>query len=322
MRAAGFLAIVTLMAAGCNYPAASGRPALPAPALGSPGAPGTSRSDLERTVRELEKRLASVPADAAAGLRLSEALLRQARVIGNAAPAVKAERVLRALLAQDTDRKRTALYLHQARRLLAAALSSQHKFPDAIREAERCLQERPDDAVAYGIIGDAKLALGDRQGGFAAFDRMMSMRPDEASYARIAYARELSGDLPGAIQVMSMALDATSPNDLEALAWHRARLGSVFLASGRLNDAARELDHAVHLFPDYPLAVEGQARVAHARGDQVGALRLLTSLESAPTSSSLDLAAEVLRALGRPEDATRKSALAEAMRVAEKAVVK
>ncbi len=266
----------------------------------------------------MEARLSSSPGDTLAALRLADALLRQTRVLGHQAPAIRAERVVRELLVRDAGPEPGLLFQHQARRLLAAALASQHKFPEAIREAERCLQARPDDAMPYGIIGDAKLELGDPVGAFAAFDRMAAIRPDAASYARVALARELSGDVAGAIALMSMAIDATSPNDLEALAWHRAQMGTLLLSSGRRRDAAREFDHAIHLFPGYPPAVEGQARVAQAGGDHARALALLDQLDpGTPTSSALELAAEALQALGRKGEASRKSALAAAVRLAE-----
>src|SRR5690349_16368156 len=160
---------LALVVVGCSSPTATGRSPLPAPALGSPGAPGTSRADLDRTISEMEARLHASPDDTAAGIRLAEALLRQARVVTHSAPAVKAERVLRMLLASKTSE--TSLYRYQAHRLLAATLASQHRFDEAIVEAERCLQERRDDAVPYGIIGDSKLELGDRDAAVAAFDR-------------------------------------------------------------------------------------------------------------------------------------------------------
>ena len=273
-----------LVAVGCSTPTATGRSPLPAPALGSPGAPGTSRADLDRTINEMETRLQSTPGDTAAGIRLAEALLRKARVVTHSAPAVQAERVLRKILASKAGDQ--SLYGYQAHRLLAAVLASQHRFQEAIVEAERCLQERRDDAVLYGIIGDAKLELGDREAATAAFDRMVQLRPDEASYSRVSYARELAGDRDGAVRLMAMALEATSPNDVESLAWHRSQLGALHFSAGRMADAAREFAHAVFLFPDYPLAVEGQA---------------------------------LLRALGRSAEAAKRTALAEAVRATEQA---
>ena len=306
---------MSLAAVGCNHSTVAGRAPLPAPPLGAPGAPGTSRADLDRTVQEMEARLASSPDDAVAALRLADALLRQARVVTHSAPAVQAERVLRDLLARHAG----GPHQYQAQRLLATALASQHRFEEAIREAERCLQVRPDDSALFGIIGDSRLELGDRDTAFAAFERMVALRPDGASYARIAYARELDGDRDGAIRLMSMALEATSPNDVEAIAWHRAQLGALHLGSGRVGLASREFDHAIHLFAGYPLALEGQARVAHARGQHVAALALLDQLATGtPTSSALALSADVLRSLGRRDEAAKRDVLAEAVCASEK----
>ena len=49
----------------------------------------------------------------------------------------------------------------------------------------------------YGVIGDAQIELGRYHAAFATFERMVSLKPNLASYARIAYARELSGDTAG-----------------------------------------------------------------------------------------------------------------------------
>jgi tetratricopeptide (TPR) repeat protein len=264
----------------------------------------------------MESRLASQPDDAPAAVRLGDALLRQARVLTHSGPAARAERVLRSLLARNP----AGTYQYQAQRLLAMALASQHRFEEAIREAERCLQARPDDPVLYGIIGDSRLELGDREQAFAAFDRMVALRPDEASYARVAYARELNGDRDGAIRLMTMALEATSPNDVEAIAWHRAQLGALHFGSGQIGLASRQFEHAIHLFAGYPLALEGQARVAHALGRHSAALALLEPLTTGtPTSSALMLSAEVLRSLGRQVEAAKRDVLAEAVRASEKA---
>ena len=45
---------------------------------------------------------------------------------------------------------------------------------------------------------------------FRAFERMVELRPGLASYARVAYARELTGDRTGALVAMRLALDAAA----------------------------------------------------------------------------------------------------------------
>jgi tetratricopeptide (TPR) repeat protein len=298
-------ALLAVVGAACAKPVPMPRE-MAIPPLGSPSASGTSREDLARTVAAMDARLAARPEDATAAVTLADALLRQARVTGNAGLASRAEIALQKVLARDPQH-------YHARRMLAAVHLAQHRFRDAIRAAERCLQVRSDDAWPYGVAGDAHLELGDYDAAFDAFDRMLELRPDAAAYARASYARELQGDLPGAIKLMTMALEATSPQDPESLAWHHAQLGGLYLAAGRLSDARREYEHADYVFPGHPLSLDGRAQVAAAAGRIEEALALVQSrLASAPTPAALALSGDLLATLGRPADADRQYRLADA----------
>ncbi len=64
------------------------------------------------------------------------------------------------------------------------------------REARLLL---PGSGRPYGVIGDALVELGRYDAAFAAFQRMVTLRPGLSSYARVAYARELTGDPVGAL---------------------------------------------------------------------------------------------------------------------------
>src|SRR5471032_1017100 len=192
------------------------------PPMGAAGAPNTSREDLERRVREMEARLAKKPDDNGAALLLADALLRQTRVLGNPGLAVRAEQVLKRVLNDDPAS-------YDANRMLGALYLSQHRFREAVRIGERNRDARPDDPTNYGVIGDGRLELGEYDQAFDAFDQMMKRRPGSASYARVAYARELQGNLTGAIESMKIAADATAPEDAEALAWHHAQVGDLYL---------------------------------------------------------------------------------------------
>jgi hypothetical protein len=87
----------------------------------------------------MRAKVAAAPGDAASAVTLADALLRQTRVSGNAGLASEAERVLGAVLERDAER-------YDARRMLAATYLSQHRFSEALREAQRCRTMRPDDA--------------------------------------------------------------------------------------------------------------------------------------------------------------------------------
>jgi tetratricopeptide (TPR) repeat protein len=299
------VSLTLLMAAACSPAAAPARPAGTA-VPGPPAMSGTSRVELAQTIAAMDAHLGRSPEDPAATIRLADALLRQTRVTGNAGLASRAEAALRAVLRRDTDH-------YDARRMLAAVLLSQHRFREAQREAERCVRMNARDAWPYGVLTDAHIELGEYDAAFDAVDRMVAMQPDAASYARASYARELQGDLDHATTLMAMALEATPPSDVEAVAWHHAQLGHLLLARGRVADAAREYDHAQFVFPAHPLALEGRARVLLARGQPDAAAPIVTELvETAPSPAALALAGDVFAALGRQAEAERHYLLAEA----------
>jgi tetratricopeptide (TPR) repeat protein len=299
------LSLVAVIAtAACSH--TTRRPSAPVtPLLGS-GQLSTSRHDLERTIAAMRERVAAAPDDASSAVVLADALLRQTRVSGNAGLAKDAERVLLAVLERDSER-------YDARRMLAAAYLSQHRFADALREAERCRTMRTDDAWVWGVIGDAHIERGEYEAAFDAFDRMASIKPTAAAYARVSYARELQGDLEGALQTMQMASEATSPHDPESLAWHHAQLGHLYLEMGQLGRARREFLAAGHTFPGHPFAEIGRARVAEAAGDLRTALDIVMAmLETSPTPADLAYAGDLMTKLGQREGAERQYRLAEA----------
>ena len=80
---------------------------------------------------------------------------------------------------------------------LGAALA-RHDFSGALAWGERARKIDPYSGNVYGVIGDAEVELGHYADAFATFQKMVNTLPDTASYARVSYARELQGDVPGA----------------------------------------------------------------------------------------------------------------------------
>ena len=266
----------------------------------------TGRDDLAATRTAMRARLVTQPADGEAAVRLADVLLRDARASSNAGLAGEAETVLRRVL-------RGAPADYDARRMLAAVLLAQHRFGEAMAEAHRCREMRPRDAWPWGVLADAHIERGEYEDAFAAVERMLALRPDAGGYARASYARELQGDLNGALHFMRMAAGATSPLDTESLAWHHAQIGHLLLTQGANADARREFLHAGQLFPGHPFATEGLARADAADGRYAEALaRVQVGLEAAPSPGVAALTGDLLRALGREDEAERQYLLAEA----------
>ncbi len=255
-----------------------------APAVGMPGAPPTSMEGLRQRITEMERRMREQPGDAAASVLLADALLWQARATVDGRAANRAASILEDVLKSDPGQ-------YDALRLLGAVRLSRHQFRDALDIGRRARDARPDDAWNYGVIGDALIELGEYDDAFDAFDRMAALRPSADAYARISYARELRGDVGGALTVMQMAANATPAHDVEAKAWYVAHLGELYQQLGKPADAQREFRHAAFLFPDYPHAMVGLGKLKVGRGDRAGAREdFLAQFKRTPT---LDLAARI-----------------------------
>ena len=275
------------------------------PQIGMPGAPPTTADGLRQRISEMERRLSDHPGDVSAAVLLADALLRQARATNDSRPTSRAGDVLTAVLKETSGQ-------YDILRMLGAIDLSQHRFREALGVGRRARNLRPDDAWNYGVIGDALTELGEYDQAFDAFDTMASIRPSAAAYARVAYGRELRGNLYGALQAMEMAAQAIPVQDPEAQAWYAAQVGELYLKMGQVDKADREYRRATFLFPNYPHAVVGQGKVRVARGDRDAALTVyLEQLKRTPT---LDLAwriGDLYAQRGAREESERYYQLAE-----------
>jgi tetratricopeptide (TPR) repeat protein len=298
--------IAMVMSANIREGRRSRRPFTNAPPLGTAGAPVTTRDGLARRIAEMNSRLSARPDDVGAAVLLADALIRQTRVTGNAGLTVQAERVLMTALRDDPAN-------YDALRMQGTLYLSQHRFVDAAVVAEQCRALRPDDPVNYGVVGDAHLELGDYEEAFNAFDRMMQLRPGAASYARVAYARELQGDLSGALESMRLAAEASEGGDLEAIAWYHSQVGELYLKLDKPIDALREFSTASSAFPGHPFAVVGYAKALEMTGQREQSRALLEDLvRKSPTPDVHARLGDLLAAEGRAQEARRQYALAEA----------
>jgi tetratricopeptide (TPR) repeat protein len=224
-------------------------------------------------------------------------LQQQARVSGNPALYPRAEQALERALRLD-PRNASAL------RGLAALAASRHRFRESLVLAQRARALEPGVAVVYGLIGDANLELGRYPNAFAAFDRMAALRPSANVYARISYARELTGDLPGALEAMELAVDSAGVG--EPAAWTRTLTGNLLLSLRRSTEAKVRFREALAFVPGYAGALSGLADIRAANGDLEGARVLYARAASAaPVPEFAASLGDTLDRLGRQAEAER-----------------
>ncbi len=209
--------------------------------------------------------------------------------------------------------------LHRALRLaprdllatsgLGSLALSRHRFREALALGRRAHAISPTSARNYGVIGDALVELGRYRAGFRAFDKMAGIRPDLSSYARIAHARELIGDVPGAISAMKLAVDAASGQG-EAEAWAHVQLGKLYFSVGRYAAAGAEHRRALHVFPGYAYALDALARVEAASGRYRAAIaREREAVARIPLPQYVSTLGDLFHVTGHDGQARRQYAL-------------
>src|SRR5438552_26505 len=199
--------------------------------------------DTASLVRSLQATLRRDPKDVHAYDLLGLAYQQRARETGDPVYYTKSDGVLRRALALAPN-------VLLATSGLGSLALSRHRFRRALALGRRARSLSPTTARSYGVIGDALVELGRYREAFAAFDRLARLRPGLAAYARVSYARELRGDVPGAIQAMRLALDAAA-GEPEATAWTSVQLGKIYWSTGRLHTARTLYRQALERFPGY-----------------------------------------------------------------------
>jgi tetratricopeptide (TPR) repeat protein len=192
----------------------------------------------------------------------------------------------------------------------AVLAATRHRFSTALALARRAVRSNPDDASAYGALGDALVELGRYEAAFAAYDRMAHLAPSVASYARVATGRELLGRRAAALEALQLALELERLSAADS-AYLWVRIGKLHQDSGRLAGAARAYRTALGFSPGYVYARAGLATLEADRGRFERAAALLRPVVAArPTTEyAVDLG-DALAIAGRPREAEAAYAVA------------
>jgi tetratricopeptide (TPR) repeat protein len=230
-----------------------------------------SASPTDRAISKAQGQLRKDENDPDAQLALAQAFLQKARETADPKLYTKADTLL-GLVAKQAPNDPHVL-VSQGSLMLA-----RHQFADGLAVARKALRYAPDDVGAYGLVVDASNELGRYGEAAAATQQMVDIRPDLSSLSRVSYARELHGDLDGAITAMQQAVTAASSSTGENVAYVQVLLGNLLLTRGDLDAAEQSYADAEHSFPHLPAAQAGQAKALVARGDYAQAAKVLIRL--------------------------------------------
>jgi tetratricopeptide (TPR) repeat protein len=276
----------------------------------TPGAllgPSGGGRTLDRIIASLQERLRENDDDGRSYADLGLAYLQKGRLTADPNWYTKADGVLSRSLALESSANSSAV-------LGMGILSlARHEFAEALEWGQQAKALDPHDAHARGVVGDALVELGRYGEAVRAFQGMVDLRPDLGSYARVSYARELHGDVSGAIGAMSEALAAAGGVPEDA-AWVASQLGDLYLGSGRVTRAEREYRRGAHLAPEYVLPQVGLAKVAAIRGDiDEAAHGLAGVVDRYPAPEFVILLGDLYAAAGLEADSDQQYELVRAM---------
>jgi tetratricopeptide (TPR) repeat protein len=241
-------------------------------------------------LRDAQAAVRAAPASATAYAALGDAYLSRARESGDPGFYSRAERAFDASLRRDA---RDVAGLIGAGTLAGL----RHDFKAQLRRGLEARRVAPALARPLTVVADAQIELGRYPAAARTIQRLVDLKPALASYARVSYFRELSGDVNGAVAAMRLA--ASAGGSQEGSAYVQTLLGDLELARGHIGAARDAYRFALRDMPHYPQALTGLARLDVANGDlRSAAARLRRATARLPLTSSLTLLAEVERAAG------------------------
>ncbi|MEJ7616167.1 MAG: hypothetical protein WKF30_04170 [Pyrinomonadaceae bacterium] len=219
---------------------------------------GNRATPADKPIQAAQSIIARQPSASRGYNMLCAAYMQKARESGDFSFNAKAEAALKRSFEVEANN-------YDALKLRAALLTTYHRFKEALQVAQQAQALQPQDHEIYGVLTDAFVELGSYPEAVAAAQTMVDLRPYTASYARVSYLRALHGDTPGAIEAMRRAAESASPRDPENLAWCLVHLGDELMNAGRQQEAEREFDRALYVFPDYHAALAARRARASRR---------------------------------------------------------
>lgn len=238
-------------------------------------------------------------------VQLSTLYIKKARETGDFSLNTKAETAVnRALEIAPQD--------VPARKLQASLNLTFHRFQNALELGQKLQKELPNDAFVYGVLTDANVELGNYKEAIDTAQKMIDLKPNSSSYARVAHLRSLHGDSKGSIEMMTLAAKTADPQDKEAQSWCLVQLGKEYFKAGNFARTEKVFDEALQIFPNYHLALTEKGIVRAAQNDFDSAIKFLTDSQNrVPLTETIIVLGDIYAKQNDAEKARQQYDLAE-----------
>ena len=237
--------------------------------------------------------------------QLAIAYIKKARQTGDFSLNSKAETAIKKALEIEPTNP-------TANKLQASLLLTFHRFSEALEAGKKLQKDFPDDAFVYGVLTDANAELGNYKDAIETAQKMVDLKPNSSSYARVAHLRSLHGDTEGAIEMFKTAARTADPTDKEAQSWCLVQLGDEYSKYGKFAEAEKVFDEALQNLPNYYLAVAGKGRARAANNDFNAAIKILNDANNrVPNVETTILLGDIYTKQGETEKAKQQYDLVE-----------
>ncbi len=227
----------------------------------------------KKNASRLLETLKEKPGDTKTLVALSNLFILEARATGNYTYYdMGAMKYINEILKNDPEN-------FEALTLKSLVYLSQHHFADGLATAQKAAAINSHNAFVFGVLVDGYVEMGNYDSAVISAEKMMSIRPDLRSYARVSYLREIYGDYPGAVEAMKLAIQAGAEGD-ESTEWSRVQLGHLYENTGDLKNAEMQYAIALQGRPGYVHALAGMARIAMAAKDYPKAINYYQQADS------------------------------------------
>jgi tetratricopeptide (TPR) repeat protein len=211
----------------------------------------------------------------------------------------RASQLLNDVIGQDSRN-------YEAMRLRTEVALERHDFKLAVEYSQVLTEQAPYDSWNWGTLGDAWIEIGDYDKAAEAYQKMVNLHPDLASYNRAAYFRFINNDVENAVKIMKLAISAGSPM-AENTAWCEVELGKMYFKTNDLKNAQASFEQALRYFPSYHTALAGLAQVKAAEKDWKGAIASMRlAQQSTPMPDYAAALYDYYTAAGQTEEAQQQ----------------
>lgn len=270
--------------------------AAPVPTAADVLSPGTG-GNASTTVDALLARIDNDGDDATLHAQLGLAYIQQSRDSADPSVLPLADQALARSLELD-DEDNLEAFVGKA-----SLANARHDFLRSVKWSRRAIELNPYESAGYGLLGDALFELGRVRAADAAYQKMIDVRPDVASYVRGSYALQYHGRTGAALRVMRLALHAAGPAG-ETAAWVRHQMGDIYAGALDYREAARQNRIGISLAPGYVPPTVGVAESQIAQGRLEPAIEILEEgVDQLPTLEYMITLGDLYAATGRATEA-------------------